>query len=88
MKGKTCTIKGSSKYFENKYGTPNPTIEIEDEDMVLWPNGGWGMQQGNPACLCYAVRSGLEGIGLVGKVYYGHIDGLGELVHESELEEV
>jgi hypothetical protein len=92
-KGCSYRIKGNSKYFKDKYGTSNPIIEIEDKDTVIW-NGGWGLQQGNPACLLFAMRSGIEKLPWNGTVYYGKIgigkEGarLGELVHESELEEL
>lgn len=89
-KNKLYKIKGKSKYFKNKYGTYNPEILIEDEDVNVF-GGGWGFQNGNPACLLYAIRNAREGLPSTGKVYYGkiEIDGkfaLGELVHESELE--
>lgn len=48
---------------------------------------------GNPACLLFALRAGIEGLPVGSKrsvsdegVWYGHIGPLGELVHESELE--
>lgn len=88
-KNKEYRIKGKSKYFKNKYGTENPVIRIEDRHDAIWPNGGWGMQQGNPACLLYAMRSGFESkIMDLHDVWYGKIGQMGELVHASELEEV
>lgn len=63
-------------------------FRVEDLDTKIWP-GGWGVQQGNPACLIYAMRSGFAGLPLRGKVYYGKIGAFGHLVHEDEfLEEV
>jgi hypothetical protein len=87
IKGNTYRIKGNSKYFTEKYGTPNPLIVIEDEDEKVF-GGWWGFQRENPACVLYGIRSGLEELPPMGKVYYGHIDSLGELVHETELEEI
>ena len=86
-KNQSYAIRGSSKYFLKKYGTYNPTIIIEDKDSVIF-GGSWMNQNGNPTCLLYAARSGIEGLPLSGNVYYGKIEGLGELVHESELLEV
>lgn len=86
IKGMAYTIKGKSKYFKDKYGTYNPLIIIEDKDTVLW-TGGWGVQTGNPACMLFAIRSGCEHLPWNGQVWYGHIGHLGELVHESELED-
>lgn len=83
--GQTYQIKGSSEYFKNKYGTPNPFITIEGKDWEVFGKR-WGSMTGNPACLMYAIRS--TGIPITGQVYYGKVDGLGEVVHESELGEV
>lgn len=81
-------IKGASKYFANKYGTSNPTIAIEGTDREVF--GKFWDVCNTPGCILYALRSGTEGIPLGGTVYYGHIEGagLGELVHESELEQI
>lgn len=83
--GKTYRIKGDSEYFKDKYGTPNPDIRVEGTDEEVF-GGSWGDQKGNPACLLYAIRAGFGKLPLSGQVYYGKINGLGELVHESELE--
>lgn len=49
----------------------------------------WMACDGNPACLQYAMRTGLSGLpSLDDEVVYGKIDGLGHLVHVSELVEV
>lgn len=49
----------------------------------------WTVCDGNPACLQYAMRTGLSGNShLDDEVVYGKIDGLGHLVHVSELAEV
>jgi len=93
--GKRYRIKGNSDYFKDKYGTPNPVIEIEAEDVALWP-GGWKGSMA-AACVIYGWRNGVELLPTDGKVYYGHIFcspitpdsspiGFGELVHVSELE--
>lgn len=80
---KTYRIKGNSEYFKKKYGTSNPIIIIEGKDWEVFGKS-WGMMIDNPACLLYAVRS--PGIPIGGQVYYGKINGLGECVHETELE--
>jgi hypothetical protein len=87
VNGKTYKIKGNSDYFRVKYGTPNPEIIIERTDKEVF--GDWcGIQQSNPACILYAMRTGIESIdSKVGISYYGHINSLGELVHETELKE-
>jgi hypothetical protein len=91
-KNKTYKIKGNSGYFKDKYGTSNPTIIIED----TWMNVGgksWMCSDGNPACMLYGMRAGMEHLPTDNNVYYGKIQrgkagALGELVHESELEAV
>lgn len=95
FKGKTYRIKGASQYFEKKYGTPNPRIIIEGPDTeVLGKYWAVGALNGNPACLCFAMRSMNEGRQPSSvPVFYGHISmpgqpSLGELVWEDELEEV
>lgn len=85
QKNKDYRVKGNSPYFKKKYGTSNPVIRIEDKDAVVF-GGSWEHQNGNPACLIFAMRAGTDSI-RTGDVWYGKIDGLGELVDSSELEE-
>jgi hypothetical protein len=84
---KKYKIKGKSKYFKEKYGTSNPTILIEDTDKNVFGTY-WGNNNGNPTCLLYAMRNFADKLPISGTVYYGKIGHLGELVHESELEEL
>ena len=81
-------ILGNSAYFKNKYGTSNPVIIIEDEaDKVFGMS--WGVMQGNPTAMLFAMRTAMEGINALNeKVYYGKINNLAELVVKSELEKV
>lgn len=78
--GKTYRIKGESKYFARKYGSSNPEIEIE---CALDYH-----KEFQPPSFLYIGRMLAEGLPLDGSTYYGHIKGLGEFVHETELEEV
>lgn len=84
-KNKLYKIKGKSSYFKKKYGTHNPEILIEDEDINLF-GCSWKFKTRNPACMLYGMRAGTENLPISGKVYYGKIGALGELVHKSELE--
>ncbi|TET40179.1 MAG: hypothetical protein E3J66_07235 [Dehalococcoidia bacterium] len=80
MRGKKFRINCGSKYFELKYG-PNSIIEIEEElDFHT---------DFNPPSFLYIGRVLAEGKPelLRGKTYYGHVNGLGEFVHETELGE-
>jgi hypothetical protein len=47
----------------------------------------WMFSDGNIACIQYAVRSSKDELPIDDNVYYGHIGGLGYLVHMSELGE-
>jgi hypothetical protein len=89
--GKKYRIKTFSPFFFNKYGDGNPVIVIEDEHKKVFGQW-WGTMKGNPAAIFYALRSSLlEELPSSGEhddvVFYGKIRGLGELVHEIELEE-
>ena len=79
-------IKGKSKYFKKKYGTYNPIIKIEGTDKEVF-GGFWGWQKGNPACMFFGIRTGLESVATI-QAYYGKIGNLGELVDETELEDL
>lgn len=75
---KAYKIKGESKYFSRKYGTPNPEIIIE---TALDYHTAF-----KPPSFLYIGRMLAEGLPADGNTYYGHINGLGEFVHQSELE--
>ena len=62
-------------------------IEIEDwHDRIMGKS--WMFCDGNPACLIYAMRTAFSKnpVPTDDEVLYGKIDGLGYLVHISELE--
>lgn len=55
----------------------------------LWhelTGGSWMSANGNPAAMNYAMRGAFAGLPIDDNVYYGKINGLGFLVHETELE--
>lgn len=75
------------------------TVKIRADVAVLggqeyrvedwWINvagGSWMDANGNPAALQYAARSGFAGLPLDNEVLYGKVDGLGYIVHISEIE--
>jgi len=76
--GKTYRIKGSSQYFARKYGSMNPEITIEEK---LDYHTSF-----SPPCFLFQGRALAEGLPIDGNTYYGHIKGLGEFVHEFEIE--
>ena len=47
----------------------------------------WMNANGNPACIEYAIRSAADNLPTDNKVLYGKIDGLGKLLHISEIQE-
>ncbi len=71
-------IKIKSGHFKDQ------EIKIEG----LWKDvygKSWMFADGNPACLEYAIRSSVDNLPTDDKVYYGKINGLGKLIHESEI---
>ena len=62
-------------------------FRVEDWQMNVMGRS-WMVCDGNPACLKYAMRSAFAGLPTDNKVIYGHINGIGHLIHESELGEV
>lgn len=60
---------------------------VEDWQDILFGKS-WGEMDGNPACLQYAVRSGLEMLPDDDECVYGKIGNLGYIVHVNELGEV
>ena len=79
VNGKVYRVKGESKYFKIKYGTSNPEILIKEKSDFH--------KVFNPPSFLYIGRGLAEGLPMDSNTYYGHISGLGEYVHESELEE-
>ena len=73
-------------YFKAKYGK-NPIIMLEDQDVNLW-KGGWKANMHIMACALFGMRLWLAGVTSADNVYYGKVNGMGELVHKSELKEL
>ena len=72
-------VKGNSRYFSRKYGTPNPEFIIEGKE-------DFHVHSHTAAGLLYLGRALAEGLPLDGNTLYGHIDGFGEFVHETEID--
>lgn len=60
------------------------TVEGKWKDLT---GKSWMFSDGNPACLHYAMRIVLGNMPIDNNVYYGKIDGLGHLVHATEIGE-
>ncbi len=83
LAGTTVTVDFGSK------GNINGVHNIEVEDWWDHLTGGsWKWAEGNPACLMFAMRNGLNGrLVTDDEVLYGHDpeSRLGHLFHESEI---
>lgn len=82
LAGKTVRIKsGTFKDFPYR---------LEDWwDRLSHENKSWMDCDGNPACMKYAIRTGMSSVPIPNddEVVYGKIGPLGHLVHVSELGE-
>ena len=91
LKNTRYQIKGNSEYFLKKYGTSSPIIKIEDEHHKVF-DAWWVTMMGNWACELYRERQEIDDLPKDNPddktVFYGHVRGMGELVHASELEEI
>jgi len=74
----------TGKNVNLKCGT---TILIEDWwDRIS--NKSWMVMNGNPGCIKYGIRVATDNLPLDDEVLYGHTrDGLGNLVHITEVDE-
>jgi hypothetical protein len=71
----------------NQAHMPIPFLVEDWWDRVY--GGSWMYANGNFACMHFAARSGVVGLPLDDEVVYGKTgDGLGHLVHASEIHEV
>lgn len=80
LAGQTVTIK-TGEFAGQEY-------RVEDYwDRIT--GGSWMFAAGNPACIQYAIRTGMaeNPPPLDDEVLYGKIGALGHLVHVSEIEE-
>jgi hypothetical protein len=79
LAGKTVRVVFKNNPLDSQFFT------VEDwVDRVM--GRSWGDCDGNPACLTYAFRAGLADIPPDDEVLYGKVNGLGTIVHVSELE--
>lgn len=82
LAGKTLRIRAD-------VGHPCGGSKVAIEDW--WDRIGgrpWGMCHGNPACVAYAIRRGNPACHIPSndEVLYGKVNGVGYLVHMSELD--
>lgn len=83
LAGQTVRIKEGVEHPQFRIG--GAEYRVEDWwDRVAGKS--WMVCQGNPACLIYAMRSGFARIPTDNEVLYGKVNGLGVLVHKSEIE--
>lgn len=86
LSGQTVTVSTEAKLF----GQAETTLNYRVEDWWIRATGkSWMYSDGNPAAMGYGIRSGLAGLPINDDVVYGHTpDGLGHLVHISEIQAV
>lgn len=75
----TVRLEGHAQLDDGAY----PYVVEDWWDRVY--GRSWMDSDGNPAAMLYAMRAGLIGLPLDNDVVYGKIDGIGFLVHTSEL---
>lgn len=77
--GKTYIIK-SGQFKGERYWVEGLWNEVTGKS--------WMVSDGNPACIEYAIRLGMEGDShFDDNVYYGKIGVFGKLIHESQIGE-
>jgi len=87
LAGKTVTLNDNAKDPVRGIVMPGEQFRIEDYwDRLMGKS--WGVCDGNPAALQYALRAGMTGLPVDDEVVYGKIGAFGHLVHVSELGEV
>ena len=85
LAGKTVAIRDGVTDPAQQAVVGGAEYRIEDWwDRVAGKS--WGLCQGNPACLQYAMRGVANDLPLDDEVVYGKIGALGHLVHVSELD--
>lgn len=66
------------------YTISHETFRVEDWwDRIAGKS--WTVSDSNPAAMCYGLRVGMSDLPLDDEVLYGKINGLGHLVHVTEL---
>ena len=82
--GKTVRIKKSSKHFQQpKFGGGEYRVEDWWDKLT---GKSWMNSNGNPACMVYGRRGADNCLPIDDEVVYGKMNGLGHLVHISEIE--
>ena len=87
LAGKTVLLNDTAQDIVQGAVIPGAKYRVEN----LWTEvygKSWMISDGNPAAINYAIRVARTPIPNDDNVYYGKIDGLGYLVHESEIGEV
>lgn len=87
LAGKTVKIKASPAGSE--FGREETEYRVEDYWDLISGQGSWkkGAENGNMACVIYAMRVEMEGLPHNDEVLYGKIGPFGHLIHISEIEQ-
>jgi hypothetical protein len=87
LAGKTVKIKPDVEHPQvPNFGGSN--FIIEDWADILFGGKSWMFMEGHPASLIYALRTGFSKVPIPtdDEVLYGKVNGLGHLLHITELE--
>jgi hypothetical protein len=82
---KKYKVESKSSYLHGKYGD-DIIAWVEDTDDNIW-GSPWYRVNGNWATSLYGARVEPDSLPSTGLVYYTKIQGMGELIHESEFGE-
>ncbi len=86
LSGETVKIVFAGKGHPQLPGSEGQEYDFVVEDW--WDHltdKSWMVSNGNPACMIYGIRGGLNGLPTDDEVLYGKIGHFGHLVHISEL---
>jgi len=86
LAGQTVKVRFKNGHPQLR-GSKDGPVDFRVEDWWDRLTGrSWGLSDGNPAALVYAVRAGLNRLPSDDEVVYGHdLQGFGHLVHVTEV---
>ena len=85
-------VRPTSPYANQAVKVKDSVLKLGGKEFIVedWGENvygkSWMASNGNPAALEYAFRAGKLGLPIDNEVLYGKIDGLGYLMHVSELD--
>lgn len=86
LAGKTVTLNSKAKDIIQGQVVPGAKFVVEDYWDRIGGKSVW-LTTGNFAAMNYALRNQTAGLPMDEEVVYGKINGLGHIVHVSEIDE-